>query len=304
MLIQDFLSLKSFLFFLLIVALGCHHASNAGLMEESVLIEQALLPKKVNESSGLALVGQKIWTHNDSGSPTELHQVALKNEGLNQSLTIGECTNRDWEELTTDDTYMYVGDFGNNGGNRRDLVIYKVALVDLTASAANIAVQQKIPFRLSDQTHFEHEDYQHNVDCEAMIAWGDDLYLFSKNHLDKRCNVYQISKEDTTGVAMRIDSFDTKGTITAADYSAEGNALALLGYVYNSGNNIPVFVWLFYDFEGADFFGGKQQFIDVKLNAQAEGIVFLNKKELLISTEAEGGGKGRLYTLNVSEWVD
>lgn len=300
--------MKNFHFlFIFIVALlqwSCRPSQPTGMLAESPLIEKSQLPKEVTESSGLALVSDKIWTLNDSGNHPELYQVGLDKTITLQTVKVEESTNRDWEELASDDQYLYIGDFGNNGGNRQDLTIYKMGLTDLAPSASRASPLEKMIFKFSDQNHFEHEAYQHNVDCEAMIALGDYLYLFSKNHLDQKCNLYQLSKRDSTGIATRIDSFDTHGTITAADYSAESNALALLGYVYHSSNDIPVFVWLFHGFEETDFFSGKADYINVKLNAQAEGIVFLNQSELLISTEAEGGGVGMLYSLDIKDWLE
>ena len=67
---------------------------------------------------------------------------------------------------------------------------------------------------------------------------------------------------------------------------------------------MPAFLWVFYDFEGTDFFGGQSTYIDLKLNSQTEGVVFSSPLEVLISTEAENGGKGKLYQLDIGGYVE
>ena len=38
--------------------------------------------------------------------------------------------NKDWEDITKDNKFLYIGDFGNNLNNRKDLKIYKVPLFE------------------------------------------------------------------------------------------------------------------------------------------------------------------------------
>lgn len=280
------------------------HQNPPGIVAPSELTEQTTLPTAITESSGLATVNQQIWTHNDSGNKAELYQVNTAAEELIHTIHINDAHNRDWEDLAIDDAYLYIGDFGNNGGNRQDLQIYKIARSQVNTNVSDADITQTLSFHFEDQTTFDNEAYQHDFDCEAMIAHQNSLYLFSKNHKSQDCNLYRLSKTDSMGVAMKIDSFDTRGTITAADYQQDSNVLALLGYEFIEGDDMPAFLWLFYDFAGADFFQGKSAYVDLKLNSQAEGITFTDSLEVLISTEAENGGKGKLYSLDISAYVE
>ena len=41
-------------------------------------------------------------------------------------LSVNKEENVDWEDITQDETHIYIADFGNNNGNRTDLKIYKI----------------------------------------------------------------------------------------------------------------------------------------------------------------------------------
>jgi hypothetical protein len=136
------------------------------------------LPDRIKESSGLVHFENAIWTHNDSGDGPCLYQLDIDNQKLTKTVLLENAKSKDWEELAQDETSLYVGDFGNNGGHRQDLVIYKVPKNELTKdTVSNFEV---IEFRYPDQERFDRGAYQHNFDCEAMIVSEDSIYLFSK----------------------------------------------------------------------------------------------------------------------------
>ena len=41
-----------------------------------------------------------------------------------RTIKIDNAKNDDWEELAEDDEFIYIGDFGNNNGKRKNLCIY------------------------------------------------------------------------------------------------------------------------------------------------------------------------------------
>ena len=85
-----------------------------------------LLPDEVDENSGLAYLNGKLWTINDSGGLPVLYALDTTNGQIVQRIAIANAVNIDWESLADDDQYIYIGDFGNNSGNRDDLSIYRV----------------------------------------------------------------------------------------------------------------------------------------------------------------------------------
>ena len=54
---------------------------------------------------------------------------------------ISSAKNKDWEDITRDDKYIYIADMGNNFNNRKDLKIYKIPIdKDGTGSAKEMNI--------------------------------------------------------------------------------------------------------------------------------------------------------------------
>jgi len=259
------------------------------------------LPPGIIESSGIIyLEDQYLWTHNDSGDGPVLYEVDLNGIGINRSVTIANAVNKDWEAITNDDTVVFVGDFGNNHGNRTDLVIYKISKTDLLSET--IVSSSDIFFSYEDQIDFAISD-KHNFDCEAMIPFNDQLYLFTKNRGNLQTNIYQLSRNPGTQVATLHDTFDTEGLITAAAISPDKNTICLLGYNIEEDNYNP-FVWLLYDFSDTDFLGGKKVRVGLDMNKQTEAIYFKDDNTLYFTFEEEDEAPSYVYSFDVGEWME
>ncbi len=308
--------MRKFCYFIAAVGAVLTMACNQNLKvsdspESEIILADSLklltkFPAKVDESSGLCMSDGVLWTHNDSGDDPVLYQVSTQMPDLIQSVEIENAQSRDWEELAMDSAYIYIGDFGNNRGNRRDLTIYKVPKASLKQQRTQAVTAESIEFQYPDQSNFAARPYQHNFDCEAMIAVGDSLYLFSKNHQDKRCRLYALPKDPGKYTAVLKSEMDTRGTITAADIDAEGQVVALLGYnvyqEFGQFRNKP-FVWLLSDFPETRFFEGKSFRVDFPKERQTEGICFGVNGGLIISSEGERGGSGGLFFWDFKKWL-
>lgn len=247
----------------------------------------------IRETSGIAKDAFTYWTHNDSGNPSDIYQMSEDGQ-IQNKVRLGDYYNKDWEDITTDGEHLYIGDFGNNFGNRKDLRILKVRLDSLASTRAT--VQDTINFRFPDQTEF-YGDYNHNFDCESLIAFGDSLYLFTKNHLDHACRVYRVPKAEGTYDAELVGEFNTQGIISSAAVSPDGTKVALVGYNY-SGVMDP-FIWILSDFKGADFFGGKTKRYNLDMKRQTEGIAFANDSTLMITAEKGLTRAASLFKVNL-----
>ena len=80
-----------------------------------------LLSDTLNETSGLALVQGRLITHNDKGGEPKLYELDTLNGQLLRTVIVENATNVDWEDLCTDADHLYIGDMGNNDGDRTDL---------------------------------------------------------------------------------------------------------------------------------------------------------------------------------------
>ena len=79
------------------------------------------LDSTVFESSGLVYLNHRLITHNDSGDEPALYEIDTINGEVLRKVILRGALNRDWEDICADSKYIYVGDFGNNYGSRKDL---------------------------------------------------------------------------------------------------------------------------------------------------------------------------------------
>ena len=74
---------------------------------------------------------------------------------------------------------FFIGDFGNNDNERKDLTIYKIENpVDLREFETEAEI---IRFKFTDQDFGNTNDSIKNFDLEAFIFYEGRLYLFTKN---------------------------------------------------------------------------------------------------------------------------
>jgi len=262
------------------------------------------LPSEVNESSGVIYWGDNIWTHNDSGDDPNIYEISVASGKVLRTVTFKEATARDWEDIAQDSQYIYVSDLGNNAGKRRDLTIYKAAKSAIATGQKEVT-WSKLDITYPDRTNYNPPAYKHNFDCEAMLAFEDSLYLFSKNHLDKHCRFYSVANNVAEQVVQLKDRFDTKGMITGAAVNKDKGIVALLGYNLDPDvGNFGAFVWLFWDYPNRDFFSGKSKRINMPFIAQAEGISHWKEGKFIISTEKTRAMRGKLMVFDVTKWVE
>jgi hypothetical protein len=258
------------------------------------------LPETVNETSGLILYNNGLWTHNDSGGDANIYKIDTVSSEIVQTIYLTNASNFDWEDITQDEDFIYIGDFGNNEGNRRNLRIYKVNKNDIPSSGNENVNSEIIHFSYSDQTDFSSAYNNNNYDCEAIISCEDYLYLFSKNWENYKTRLYKLSKIPGTYEAALIDSFNVNGLITGATYNQEFNEISLIAYK----NYIP-FMFLLYNYQGNNFFSGNKRRIDFPYiyAAQTEGITYSTERYVLISCENSAETQ-RVFKVNTGIWTN
>lgn len=232
------------------------------------------------ETSGLISWNSEIWTHNDNND-RNIYGLDSSNGNLIQSYLLNGVTNIDWEEISQDDEYVYIGDFGNNSnGNRTDLKILRIGKNSILAGNPII---ETINYSYSNQTDFTPAGpNKTDFDCEAFIVSTDSIFLFTKQWISNKTSVYSLSKTPGTFVAKLKSTLDVQGLITGATYIESKNLIALSGYT----NLLQPFVYLIYDFDGNIFFSGNKRKIQVSLPySQVEGITTSNGLKYVISNE-------------------
>lgn len=256
------------------------------------------LDSKVNESSGLAYVNDKIITHNDSDEEPELYEVNPKTGKVLRTVVVKNVKNHDWEDITTDENYIYIGDFGNNLGNRKNLQIYKISKKDFHNKDSVTA--EKIKFSYANQLEFTPARFNSNFDAEALVNHKDHLYIFTKNWKNKETDVYRLSKQPGEYILNKVNSIKSEGLITGGDYDEKNNQIVL------TGNGVPTpFILVIRNFENSDF--SKAEILKHNLepqfgaSIQIEGITMINKNECLLSAEKSVTGASALYKFNLKK---
>jgi hypothetical protein len=261
------------------------------------------LSPALKETSGLLWWNDYLWTHNDN-SDISIYKLDTVNGSIISSFPLTGIVNNDWEEISEDDTHLYIGDFGNNGtGNRTDLRILKIEKNSFLAGTPSI---EAINFSYSNQTDSDPSGVNNtDFDCEALIIYGDSIYLFTKQWISNETSLYSLPKLPGTYKAKLKATHDVDGLITGAVCLASRNLVVLSGY---STTWVP-FVYLLYDFTGSDFFNGNKRkiIIDCPYH-QVEGISTTNGLKYYISNEYVSIGSlltipNKLQILDLSTWL-
>lgn len=252
----------------------------------------------VSESSSLLYLHQKLITNNDSGGEPKLYELDSLSGNVMRTITIVNSANVDWEALCYDSDYIYIGDFGNNTGSRTDLKIYRIPQNDFFNSSDDAVYAETISFHYSDQTDFSSLPFQTNYDAEAFIAFGDSLYIFSKNWGDHRTNVYPIPKIPGDYELTKTDSIDVHGLVTDASYNPENGTIMLSCYTLTSP-----FAFYISDFPNTNFSEGTLQTIDLQspsgYSYQIEGVAVINPALYYFTSEGGFFGSAGLYKMEL-----
>jgi len=258
------------------------------------------LPQEVIETSGLIWWNGGLWTHKDSGNPPILYKLDSVTGAVLQTIAVTGAENVDWEDITQDETHIYIGDFGNNLGNRTDLKIYITNKSDYPLTGNGSVPASIIDFNYGDQQNFERANRSNDYDCEAMISMGDSLIIFTKNWLNEQSRMYFISKIPGNYTIYPSDTLAADGLITGADIMPGNSEVILCGY-----KNYNPFIWLLYDFDGNNLLGGNKRRIGFNgmLGTQTEGVAYTFGNNVYISSEKTSIAPARLFRINTAAWT-
>ncbi|OMP31019.1 hypothetical protein [Mangrovimonas sp. DI 80] len=273
---------------------SCTYDTTILIPESSVSLDESM-----RETSGLIYWMSSLWTHNDSAD-SNLYQINPTNGSLLSSVPLNSVENIDWEDIAQDDSYVYLGDFGNNlHGNRTDLRIIRIEKASLGRKLPQLDF---INFSYSDQIDFTSQEVNNtDYDCEALIVYDDAIFLFTKEWVSHRTKLYKLPKTPGTYVAQLEDSYDVQGMITGAE--VHEHTIVLSGY----NDLVMPFLYLLYDFNGEDFFGGNKRKLELSLFLhQVEGIATSNGLNYYITNEQVAilGIDPQLHSLDLTPYLE
>lgn len=260
------------------------------------------LSDTINETSGLINLNGELWTINDSGSPANLYHFSKQTGEILQTIHIRNATNIDWEDIATDGSYIYIGDFGNNNGNRSSMSVYKIAISRLSSKTNDTITADTIRFSYADQTDFSSRPNANRYDCEAMMVLNDTIHLFSKDWIDGHTRHYQLPVTPGMYSLLPADSMDAGCLITGAAWEPVSRRIVLTGY-QKTGS---CFLWLLWDFKGSEVFRGNKRKIDLGFftgAGQIEGVCFNDSSNVYVTNE-NNIVNNRLYGAQVGLWMN
>lgn len=300
--------------------------------QSATLVTKATLPSPtLDEISGIIHWDGKLYGHEDSGGDPAIYEIDSTTGAITKTITLGGVTNVDWEDITQDDTYIYIGDFGNNNGNRQDLKFYRIskqAVTDITGSTGTIPFEQieTINFSYENQDAFVSSPNNTRFDCEAVIYHNGKLHLFTKNWVTTYTVHYTVPITPGTYIAEKKDSLDTQGQLITGATKLNDKIVALVSYEGPVGDlfNAHCAAWLvtgFTDMNNLFFTATQKQRIDLGRfysipqnpndKGQLEGIAAVTQTRVLITSERFLQTQGpfswdisqRLYGLNLDNFI-
>jgi hypothetical protein len=220
----------------------------------------------LKETSSVTQSDSLLWTTNDD-TDTTLYAIDTKGT-IQNKIQLKNASNTDWEEISQDSLYYYIGDFGNNvSGNRKDLHLLRIEKQSLLQHNPKI---DTLSFSYSNQTDFTKKtENTSDFDCEAFVVSQDSIYLFTKQWEQSKTSVYVMPKIPGNYIAQLKESYNVKGLITAATFLPKKKLLVLCGYT----TFLSPFFYLLYDYNDSGFFSGNKRKINIALPFhQMEGI--------------------------------
>jgi len=278
-----------FIFFLVSFQIG-----TTQLPDNSDFVFQHELSRPLREISGVFREGRNLWAIVD-GPGSKLYKIDTSGN-IVQEISLSNARTTDVESVTADEDYVYMGDTGNNHGNRKTLSIYKIKKALISNDPKTAVNVEVISFQYPEADAGKRKR-SNNYDAESLISVKDSLFIFTKRRGDHQTELISIPKIPGSYVARSVDIFNCDGLITDAAINKEGNEVVLLGYL--NGHFYP-FVWLFNNFHGTNFFSGSHrqyQLTTKEMDWQTEGICYLTDHLWALSCEQTSDQRASLYGL-------
>lgn len=202
--------------------------------------------RAIDESSGIVASRRHpglFWTHNDSGDGPFLYGFDRKG-GKRGTWRVMGARAFDWEDIASGpgtqpgQSYLYIGDIGDNGRERDKIIVYRVAepsITDTDTYTDRSAPQETEP---AEAIHLQYPDGKHDAEALAVHPATGDLYVITKTSntttaaavykLAAPFSITQLNTLEKVG-NLRTPSL-TPGMITGADISPDGRKIILCDY--------------------------------------------------------------------------
>lgn len=256
-----------------------------------------ILSEELKEISGIQFINDSLLVaHNDGGNGPMLYFLNPNTGSILKRVVVKDVKNTDWEDITLDGKYLYIGNFGNNENKRKNLSIIRVSWKD--ALIKDTINSEFMTFEFGDQKAFPPENKALNFDTECVVFADGFLWLFTKNRTDPFdgiSNIYRVKFQENTHAILKKEysiKIGSKGwmfdSVTGGDFA--------FGYFYLTTYNRV----LKYLFSEGKFTLVKQY----KYNEynQKEAITVIKDDQIYVANEFQKVlGKQKLYRISLKK---
>ncbi|MDQ4122768.1 MAG: hypothetical protein M3209_15125 [Acidobacteriota bacterium] len=204
----------------------------------------AIQDSLITESSGLvASLSNKdiFWTHNDSGDDAFLY--AFDRSGKRRAIfRVPSAKNYDWEDIAaftdpkTGENYLFIGDIGDNGRKRSEVVIYRIREPEIKPQDANLTKKNARSTARADAIRVRYPDAARDAETLLVNPANGDLYIVSKSLIGK-ADVYKLAAGYEINKSNKLEHIGsigspslTPGFLTGGSISPDGKRLVLCDY--------------------------------------------------------------------------
>ena len=207
----------------------------------------------IDESSGLVASRSTpgvYWTHNDSGDGPFIYAFDATGETRGVFRVLG-AEARDWEDMSIGpgpkrgQSYLYLGDIGDNEEVRAEIVVYRVAEPALAAADKTSTKKQPRTTAMAEAFRLRHPDGKHDAETLIVHPVSGNLYIVTKVML-RNPVVYEAAAPLAGGNVttltkigeLRVPSM-LGGVLTGGSISPDGRHVALCDYLQGYELTLP-----------------------------------------------------------------
>lgn len=193
------------------------------------------------ESSGLAASlcqPDVFWTHNDSGDDEFIFAINSKGKHLG-TWRVSNARNDDWEDIaeykdSSGTCYLYIGDIGNNKGERAEQRIYRVREPAISDAGASSSKKNPLVTEPAEAAGFKYPDAPHDAETLMVQPKTGDVYVLTKR-VDGPSLVFKIKPQfGSSSSAEKIGEVALpavpNGLLTGGSISPDAKRVILCDY--------------------------------------------------------------------------
>lgn len=266
----------------------------AGAQQACRVTAQPAAAQELPEASGIAISRNApgvLWLHNDSGEPV---LMAVGSNGTTRGrIRVTGASVQDWEDIDVGPcpggSCIYIGDIGDNGGNRRNVVIYRIPEPESPGETSVSAESMRLTY--PDGAH----------DAESLIVMPDGSILIVSKGERGPIAIYRVPGGFRSGAAVQLERVAMIGEANGGERGVRRNQRITGGAASPDGRWIALrtlYSVTFYsagDFARGDVREVMRYDVSALRERQGEGIAIGVDGAVWLASE--GGGRNRPGTI-------